>query len=549
MSSAKRAAFAGARFSKAQPWPTYGATRVLRGTPGNLARFGVSARSASAAQKAARRATGYTGKGAYFGRTFGSMAGSALGGWMGGPRGAAIGAQLGGAGLSGLENMALDHYSSRVPAEMQRTARAYRGSGLYQGFAGSGMYDAINSNNLVTGATASHLSNSMPHMSGSVDETGAVRVCHREYLSDVYAPGVAGSGVATAFQNAQYALNPALQGTFVFLSQIAQNYDEYEFKKLIFHYRSTTTDIGNSTTGQCGTVILATNYNSSAPPFTDKQSMLEYAHAHDCKVTESMTHGVECDPKKTSLSSKLFTRSNPVVTGQDLKTYDHGLFQIALANLPSAYNGLPVGELWVEYDVVLRKPKLFVSRGLEIDQDSFTTVSGGGTVTNPLGLVAGSILNAQQNNIGCAVTATAGVVTVTIPAAYTGALEFTLYFATSAAAGLTFTPVVAFAVVSGNIAQLNDIYSAEGDPTSTFLSPGGGQAYLGGSLIYYALVAHVFVKASTSGVNNTVSFTITGGSASAGQGMLNIRQYQSQGLTSTAGRTVWINPALQVVTP
>jgi len=554
-----------AKLAKKFPYKEYGRTVVKRGTPMSLSRFGPTYRTATADQKQLRHDTGFVGRGAYLGKYYGAQAGRNLALAIEmpelAPLGAIVGGKLGNAG----ENYLIDQLTPHLPESLQHIAHAYRGTGLYQGrvgYGGHGLYsgsDAMHSNNLVTGASAAHLRNSIPHMSGSVDETGAVRVCHREYLSDVYAPGVAGSGVATAFQNSSYAINPALQQTFSFLSQIAQNYDEYEFKKLIFHYRSTTTDIGNSTTGQCGTVILCTNYNAAAPPFTDKQSMLEYAHAHDCKVTESMTHGVECDPKKVSLSNKLFTRANPVVTGQDLKTYDHGLFQIALANLPSAYNGLPVGELWVEYDVILRKPKLFTSRGLEIDQDLFTVAaSGTGTLANPLGTATAGVLIGQQNNIGCSVTIGTGTVTITFPAYYSGALEILL----AASSNVAFTGVVSAAYVgstTGNLTPIYDLYDGtlsgtgsayEGDPSYIMAipNPATGMTTTAVPGAWQTLV-HYFVKNSTNGVNNSITFVCTSNGSTAAQGFLSIRQYQSAGLTSSAGRLVWLNNAGTIVTP
>lgn len=539
------------------PYKDYGRVVVRRGTPKNLAKFGATLKTATLEQRQARKGLGYIGRGAYFGKKLGGMAGRALSTALGGTGGAfsgRVGERVG----NWLENKAIDALTPHLPSSLQSIARAYRGTGLYTGrvgYGGHGLYaagDAIHSNNLVVGATASHLNNSMPTMSTTLDETGAVRVCHREYMSDVYAPGVQGSGVATAFQNTAYFLNPALQQTFTFLSQIAQNYDEYEFRRLIFHYRSTTTDIGNSTTGQCGTVILCTNYNAAAPPFTDKQAMLEYAHAHDCKVTEHMTHGVECDPKKVSLSTKLFTRANPVVTGQDLKTYDHGLFQIALANLPAAYNGLPVGELWVEYDVVLRKPKLFVSRGLEIDQDVFTTVQGGGTLSNPLGSVVGNVLRGQQNNIGCEIGLGGNLIGVTFPAQYTGSLEIQVLFFT---AGLATTANLSAPLISartGNVIDIEDLYTGQGgasSPKSFFSTPLG--ATLTNEFVSYMATFHVFVRQSTGGVNNSITIQVNPGQADTapGQGMLMIRQYQSYGLTSTAGRLTWLNGAGQVVVP
>ena len=374
------------RFNKLHPWSDWGAARLLRGSPHNIDQFGETWKTANAQQRENRRISGFTGRGLYQGT-------------MSSGRGVYMRPQFKGRGgfFDDLEAVGNRFITKGIPNLLNAA------SGI-RSFMGRGEYT---SNNLVDGPHESL--GQPPNIRTLPNETGACVIEHQEYLGDVYGPGVAG-GAAVAFQNTAYSLNPGLQTTFTFLSQIAANYEEYEFHKIIFKYRSTTTDIGNSTNGQCGTVIMCTNYNAASAKFTDKQSMLEYGHATDCKVTENLVHGVECDPAKSAMSPSLFVRSNPVVSGQDLKTYDKGLFQIAIANCPAAYNGFSLGELWVEYKVVLRKPRLFVARGMEIDCDLYfdstkldsTCSPAIAATTSPWGDTSKlNYLVGQQNNIGC----------------------------------------------------------------------------------------------------------------------------------------------------
>ena len=478
---------------------------LRRGTPFSLENFGASSRAASDEQKLNRSNAMMTGRGKYsLGRSL-----RALGGYA---------KSVGKVARTGVD---IVERVGRARAGLSRglyTGSA-GGSGLYTGaglYTGSGVYTGPehHTNNLIAGSKSR-----VPHFMGAGDETGAVTIMHREYISDIYAPGVT-AGPAISFQNTAYALNPALASTFPFLSQIAQNYDEYEFLQLIFHYRSTTTDIGSSTTGQCGTVILCTNYNAATAPFTDKQSMLEYAHAHDCKLTEHMTHGVECDPAKSAMSPSLFCRANPVVINQDLKTYDKGLFQIAIANAPSAYNGFPVGELWVEYSVVLRKPKLFVTRGLEIDRDAFfsstnvestmvysTNAAAVPTlILGPLGSVS-SGLKGQQNNIGALVAVSSAIQSnyvVTLPATYTGPLRIVLDISVRVAAQWANSNAFPNFVfnTTGNVSNINDLYDAYGLPT--FYENACSQ-FVTTNTWSWKLEIHVFVQMATQGVNNTIT--------------------------------------------
>ena len=540
-------------------WPSskYGTAHLARGSVATTGEYGANLGTATESQKLARKRDGWYGRGGY-GRDIGGRIGSVAGGFFGNRKaGKVIGSMLGNAG------------------ERWLGGGLYSGSGLYTGRGG---YDAEHTNNLIAGGGGS-----VPHMTGAGDETGAVTINHSEYISDIYAPGTQGGG-AVSFQNTAYALNPAIASTFPFLSQIAQNYDEYEFVQLIFHYRSTTTDIGNSTTGQCGTVILCTNYNAATAPFTDKQSMLEYAHAHDCKLTEHMTHGVECDPNKSAMSPCLFTRANPVVINQDLKTYDKGVFQIAIANCPVAYNGFPVGELWVDYTVTLRKPKLFVTRGLEIDRDAFyastnvestmSLVSSSALVIptltlGPLGSY-GAGLRGQQNNIGSLIQIVAGgmgpasAYKITLPATYTGPLRIMINISVRGPGALWASTasvgggLQSFFATTGNISSINDLYDAYGIPSS---SDGSCSTNTTTGAVQWDIEYHAFVQMATQGVDNTLTIGPIGiagpiaGTYQIQSASIDISQYQTlqnanQNSNSTQFRPFYINNvgALQIPT-
>jgi hypothetical protein len=394
-------------------------------------------------------------------------------------------------------------------SQLINAAQAVKGAGLYTGrgeYANLHSGDVTHHNNLVAGGASS---NSIPAFTGSGDETGAVCITHSEYMGDIYAPGTAGSTTITPFSIQSWSLNPGLEASFPFLSQIACNYAEYEFVQLIFHYRSTTTDVGSSTTGQCGTIIMATQYNASAALWQDKQEMMQAAHAMDCKVTEHMTHGVECDPAKTALSTERYVRANPVIKDEDKKTYDHGTFQVALCNCPPAYNGLPVGELWVSYKVMLRKPKLFVTRGLSIDKDSYVCraaapLSATMSATQWFGAAASTFARAQQNNIGCLVeplgtavtqpgiSAGQKVVLLTFPASYTGNVKITVRIV-----GTVITGQFGYQFSNTSISGLNLLFNAEGTPTNEDYQLTATQLNWEGCFR---------IQPSTNGYNSIISF-------------------------------------------
>lgn len=368
-SSQSIAAAIGAKIASKYPYSSYGRAYHKRGTTTNLSRYGPTYKEATAFQKATRKADGYVGRGSYIGK------------WA---KKHHIGRTLRKYGR-GAANEVLD---AALGQGSYSTGGMFTGHGMYTGRGSYAAADAID-NSLVNNPTLKDV----PSFASSGDETGSLTVSHREYVTDIYGP-------TNSFNVQSYSLNPGLEATFKWLSQIAQNYEEYEFKQLIFTFRSTTSDIGNSTSGQVGTVIMATNYNASSAPFGDKAVMMEYDGAMSAKVTDDMRHGVECHPAKISGNSGKYIRTNPVVQNQDIKSYDQGLFQLALANSPSNFANNPLGELWVSYTVVLRKPKLFTGRGLGISRDLFVS-NGDQNLSYPLGL--NTYLSGQQNNIGCSI--------------------------------------------------------------------------------------------------------------------------------------------------
>jgi len=239
------------------------------------------------------------------------------------------------------------------------------GSGIGQIF-GSGDYT-------MSGPTPSYNvmvnSNQVPKFSTN-GQTNIV--CHREYLGDLNG--------TSSFNLASYPLNPGIDNTFPWLSTIAQNYQEYRIHGLIFEFRPLITDF--VTGGQPGVVIMATNYNADAALYTSKQQMENSEYAVSVKPTLGLVHGVECATPLTILPQR-FVRTGSVPTGQDLRLYDHGNFQIATQNnaITSA-----IGELWVSYCVEFFKPILPTTPGGDVQ--SGHTGRAVAASANPLGTLS-----------------------------------------------------------------------------------------------------------------------------------------------------------------
>jgi len=559
-----------ASLAKRFPYSEYG--RMVHKRGGEMVgRYGATLAEANAEQRAARRAEGWIGRGKYnFGRAL-----------------LREGVKLGKRYAAPLATAVASRYLGPQAGQMAgQLTRQIVGSGAYSIGDSSHVTNAI-----IQGSTAKN-----PGFSSYVDETGDVIINHREYIADMFGPSV-------PFANTSFALNPALQGTFPWLSQVACNYDEYEFTQLLFEYRSTTTDIGTTTNGQCGTVVMATNYNSAAGPFTDKQQMMEYAHAHSSKTTEHMMHGVECDRSKVALSNVLYTRANPVMVGQDLKTYDHGLFQLAICNSPTGFINNPIGELWVHYTVRLSKPKLWVTRGFSNDRDCFMSPtqnsSQQSTSFQPgIPLPANKItFRGQQNNIGVSLSGyndgyspqipwngvnhnvNTGLLQLTFPPSYSGNIAIRCYHSVSNLsantgalhspfeynwqngallnAGPSFPGVSDFApggiaegiILQGNIQPVYDLYDHSGYPSWAFISrPIAAGATVGDCLgEIHVLVGSALGPTSSSatvGLPNVVSIALNPNSVQCFyySWYIEVVQYNSQGAQSNTVLMSWIDP-------
>lgn len=209
----------------------------------------------------------------------------------------------------------------------------------------------------------------------NMPQGGGIIIRFQEYLGDVIT-----SSSANTFSLQSYHINPGLVATFPQLSQNAQNYEQYSFEGLVFEFRSTSADALNSTNTALGTVMMATNYDSSDPVFASKGEMLNYEFSTSCKPSENVLHMIECEPSQTVLS-ELYTRSGAVPTGDDKRMYDLGLFQIATTGFQGT--SVNIGELHCTYQVRLMKPKLHEALGEAGGLSNIGIV--GADATHPLG--------------------------------------------------------------------------------------------------------------------------------------------------------------------
>lgn len=210
-------------------------------------------------------------------------------------------------------------------------------------------------------------------------ENGNVVIRHKEYIMDI-------DPTLLFVVQRELPLNPGMRQSFPWLSGIAKNFEQYDWKGLCFEYKSTSSDSVLSGAGSTslGSVNMATQYNVLSDPFQTKRELLNYDFANSAKPSVSFIHPVDCKNGSGPLD-RLWIRSEETPTaGSDRRLYDAGDFAIATEGCQGAAAAGSIGELWVTFEVELSKAKLDPATG---KADHFRCFAGP-TVAAPFGLLA-----------------------------------------------------------------------------------------------------------------------------------------------------------------
>lgn len=174
----------------------------------------------------------------------------------------------------------------------------------------------------------------------------SIIVRHKEYIGPIKG--------SIAFKT-QYSipLNPALQGSFPWLSGVAQRYQEYAFKGVVFHYIPSSGAAVASTNAALGTVMIQTSYRASDSAPLDKVELLNEYCASESMPSESFIHPIECDPRENPFNIH-YCRAVAPPPGEPLMSYDLG--KTFVATQGQQVDDKVLGDLWVTYEVELKKP-------------------------------------------------------------------------------------------------------------------------------------------------------------------------------------------------
>jgi hypothetical protein len=178
---------------------------------------------------------------------------------------------------------------------------------------------------------------------------GDCRIVHREYIADL----VSEASNPSLFKSDSFPVNPGMSVTFPWLSQIAPRFEKYRFEKLHFDFETEApTSVG-------GSVILTLDYDASDAAPVSKVQAMAYKNAVRSPPWEEACH--VSAREDLGQQRQYFVRDSAVPANSDVKLYDVGNLFACSQNILTGGSATTLGELYVDYVVVLITPQLNVA--------------------------------------------------------------------------------------------------------------------------------------------------------------------------------------------
>jgi hypothetical protein len=157
------------------------------------------------------------------------------------------------------------------------------------------------------------------------------------------------------------------------LSGIAQQYSQYRIRGMVFHYVPSSGNAVSSTNAALGTVMLQTSYRASEDAPRNKIELLNEYWSSESKPDMEFCHPIECDPKENPFNVQ-YVRYGALPPTENQLMYDLGRTTVAVSGQQA--NGFVLGDLWVTYEIELKKPVIPGSLNSEIQTYAARSITG-----------------------------------------------------------------------------------------------------------------------------------------------------------------------------
>jgi len=278
-------------------------------------------------------------------------------------------------------------------------------------------------------------------------DEGIVHVKHREFLGTINS--------SIAFKTQVFELNPGLARLMPWGSSIANSFQQYTIKSMVFEFVSTSaTSLVSGTNTALGQVSIATQYDSIQPDFRNLNDMLNSQFATSTKISSDLVHAVETEKYQTT-ALPLYTRSGRAPG--DIRLYDLGKTTFATYGAQADDN--QIGQLWISYDICFFKPIAHNLDGGNAESAFYTCYPFNGVNLSPSSPLGGGAF-ADFDNIDVIINQTPLQQSITLPAGSSGYYQFVFSYFSSGNVGVGPNLRNAFGSVSfSNCEIVNNLYN------------------------------------------------------------------------------------------
>lgn len=173
--------------------------------------------------------------------------------------------------------------------------------------------------------------------------------------------------------------------------------------------------MGSTTSPSLGTVMLQTSYRSNDTAPSNKVELLNEFWSNEVVPTEPMAHPIECDPKENPFNVQ-YVRSGAVPSGDTSLMYDLGVTHVAVSGCQ--VDGKVLGDLWVTYEIELKKPLVASNSTFRVESAWYNTTTGL-SMASPWGTGA-----TMAGPIPVVITQSGAITTFTFPKGIVGNFNF-----------------------------------------------------------------------------------------------------------------------------
>lgn len=217
---------------------------------------------------------------------------------------------------------------------------------------------------------------------------GSLTIKFREYIADVVAPADGSDVFRTYYINPALAFNALYQkttgtnsadlsggtGLFSWLPNVANSFQQYRIEDLNVEYITTS---GAVTSSQAlGTVLMGIQYDANEIPFLEKATILNSEGGMSGVPSENHYLNYECDKANMTVENLYTIDPNLVPTPPlppnaayccgsgssggkgDPRFIFPGIITIATSGTPTASAPVALGQLWVDYEMTLLRPRV-----------------------------------------------------------------------------------------------------------------------------------------------------------------------------------------------